>query len=52
MDKEYKTPKIEVEELEKTDILFGSVEHFSSYVAPPDDWGDDPIIDEDDDIIW
>lgn len=44
---------IRVENLEHTDVLLDSgPENFSSYVAPPGDWEDDPIIDPDDDIIW
>ena len=53
MKEEYGTPQIIVEELIKEDVLCKSgPENFSSYVAPPGDWGDDPIIDPDDDIIW
>jgi hypothetical protein len=49
----YLHPTIKVENLEQTDVLLSSgPENFSSYIAPPEDWGEDPTIDPDDDIVW
>lgn len=53
MENKYIMPEIKVEKLEKKDILMSSgVEDFKSHIAEPGDWGDDPIIDPDDDIVW
>lgn len=51
--KKYTSPLLDVVQIHLTkDILSGSVEEFNSYIDGPGDWGDDPIIDPDDDIIW
>ena len=52
--KPYVSPELEKVEVKiSDDILSSSVENFSSYIDPdPGDWGDNPIIDPDDDIIW
>ena len=49
----YVTPEMEVTYVQMADAILSSVENFSSYVDPnPGDWGDDPIFDDDDEIIW
>lgn len=51
--KKYISPSLDIVQIHLTkDILSGSVEEFNSYIDGPGDWGDDPIIDPDDDIIW
>lgn len=51
--KKYISPSLDMVQIHLTkDILSGSVEEFNSYIDGPGDWGDDPIIDPDDDIIW
>ena len=48
----YIKPDLTITYIQSKDIICTSVEHFSSYIDGPGDWGDDPIIDPDDDIIW
>jgi len=48
----YIKPDLTITYIQIKDIICTSVEHFSSYIDGPGDWGDDPIIDPDDDIIW
>lgn len=51
--KKYIAPSLDVVKIDlKQDILTGSVENFSSYIDGPGNWGDDPIIDPDDEIDW
>ena len=51
--KKYISPSLDIVQIHLTkDILSGSVEEFNSYVDGTGDWGDDPVIDPDDDIIW
>lgn len=52
MKKEYKKPQIKEYELQNTTIICGSPENYSEYISGPGDWGDDPIIDPDDEIDW
>ena len=53
MKKQYTSPVFEEEKIYiTTQILSSNVEQFSSYIDGPGDWGDDPTIDPDDDIIW
>lgn len=49
----YVTPEMEVTYVQMADAILSSVENFSSYIDPnPGDWGDDPIFDDDDEIVW
>lgn len=52
--KKYSRPDLEIVHFKLSDVICTSsdVESMSSYIAGPGDWGDDPIIDPDDDIIW
>ena len=50
--KTYIKPDLKIVHLTPKDVICTSVENFSSYIDGPGDWGDDPIIDPDDDIIW
>ena len=52
MKRKYISPEFVYSRVELYEILTSSVENYSGYVDPdPGDWGDDPII-PDDDIIW
>lgn len=52
MKRIYSSPSFEKHNLQLVDCVCSSgVEEFSSYITPPDDWGE-PTIDPDDDIIW
>ena len=48
----YIKPDLNIIHFQLKDVICTSVENFSSYIDGPGDWGDDPIIDPDDDIIW
>lgn len=48
----YIKPDLNIIHFQFKDVICISVENFSSYIDGPGDWGDDPIIDPDDDIIW
>ena len=51
--KPYTSPDLKVQKTEfKNDVLTGSVEEYKEYIDDGGDWGGDPIIDPDDDIIW
>ena len=53
MKRQYQSPIWDIIYFKVTDIVCSSgPENFSSYIDGPDDWGDDPTIDPDDDIIW
>ena len=53
MKKQYQSPIWDIIYFKVIDIVCSSgPENFSSYIDGPGDWGDDPIIDPDDDIIW
>ena len=49
--KKYLSPNIKIYEVESIKILGGSLETLKEIVVGGDDW-DDPIIDDDDEIIW
>lgn len=50
--KKYIKPNLTIIEFLLTDIICTSVENFSSYIAEPGDWGEDPTFDPDDEIDW
>ena len=53
MKKQYQSPIWDIIHFKVTNIIcLSGPENFSSYIDGPDDWGDDPTIDPDDDIIW
>lgn len=53
MKKKYETPIFDKVQIILSNVIMGSgPEEFKSYVDGPGDWGDDPIIDPDDSIIW
>ena len=52
MKRKYEAPDMTVTRFKLHDVICTSVENFSSYIDGPGDWGDDPTIDPDDDIIW
>lgn len=53
MKKEYISPEFLFTGVTFSEVLSNSVENYSQYIAPTDDWGDnEPIIDDDDTIIW
>lgn len=52
MKKKYSSPQFLFFEVELDNVLKDSPENFSSYVDGPEDWGEDPTIDPDDDIVW
>lgn len=53
MKKKYIPPTCGITHIVVSDTLFSSgVEEFSSYIDGPGDWGEDPIFDPDDEIIW
>ncbi len=52
MKKKYSSPQFLFFEVELDNVLKNSPENFSSYVDGPGDWGEDPTIDPDDDIVW
>lgn len=53
MKKQYQSPIWDMIHFTMKDIVCSSrPENFSSYIDGPGDWGDDPIIDPDNDIVW
>lgn len=53
MKKQYQSPIWDMIHFTMKDIVYSSrPENFSSYIDGPGDWGDDPIIDPDNDIVW
>jgi len=51
--KPYTPPDLEIVKTHfENDILTGSVEEYKEYIDDGGDWGDDPIIDPDDEIDW
>lgn len=52
MRKQYIVPELSITRFTLKNVICTSVENFSSYIDDAGDWGDDPIIDPDDEIIW
>lgn len=50
--REYISPEMEIKQYQLNDVIMTSVEWYKEHIAEPGDWGDDPIIDPDDEIDW
>lgn len=50
--KKYIKPITESFPMIEEDFTTNSVEYYKEYIDDGDDWGDDVIIDPDDEIIW
>ena len=48
----YIKPDLKIVSFSLKDVILSSPENFSSYIAGPGDWGENPTFDLDDEIDW